>query len=258
MIAPPPPVRSLYRPDGFELWRGPSAFDGTEVGVVVTHTRRSPQNRKIGDMAQAWVLPVETAPLDAVLTGADAAVCGSCRFRPAAEGGCYVPLAQTAQRVWWAWQVNGSYGPGLPVELGAKPVRIGAWGDPAAVPLEAWLLLLDRVPAWTAYTHRWRQVPDAEREGWQMLAMASADSAEEADEARALGWRTFRARRSTDPLLPGERVCPSAVEAPSYGRATCSTCRLCDGVRARRAPDIAIVVHGRSARLAAGVVGRSS
>lgn len=235
-----PPVE----PDGIELWRGPSAIDGSPIGVVVTHLERAPLNRKIGNMAQAWILPLDTSPIDAVQSGVDAGVCGSCRFRPAAGGGCYVPLAVTAQRVWWAWRHNGSYTPQRwHPSLEGKPVRIGAWGDPLAVPLEVWLDLAFITGAWTAYTHRWRQVVE-DREHWQALTMASCDSAEEADEARALGWRTFRARLATDPLRPGERVCPSAEEAPTHGRVTCRDCKLCDGVRGRPVPDVAIIVHG--------------
>lgn len=240
---------TAYQPDGVELWRGPSAIDGAEVGVVVTHIRHDPMNRKIGAMAQAWVLPRSTPPLDAVRTGADASVCGSCRFRPYRGGGCYVSIPHTAQRVWWAW--HRSYLPAaeLPAELAGRPIRIGAWGDPAAAPVEVWLGLTAAVPAWTAYTHRWREL--GRDPSWQRIAMASVDSAAEAAEARQLGWRTFRARLPGQPLLAGERICPSADEAPTHGRVTCATCRLCDGTTGRIRPDVAIVVHGVNARAAA-------
>lgn len=233
--------------DGFELWRGPSLVDGTPIGVVVTHVRGAPLNRKIGDMSQAWILPLNREPLEAVRTGEDRAVCGTCAFRPSLGGGCYVSVAYTAQRVWWAWRQLGSHGPvtALPTDLARKPIRLGAWGDPAAVPLDVWRPLLAAVPAWTGYTHRWRELAGDDRAGWQAVAMASCDSPDDVAEARAAGWRTFRARPPESPLLPGERVCPSAAEAPTHGSVTCADCLLCDGhALARRRRDVAIVVHG--------------
>lgn len=237
--------------DGFELWRGPSLIDGAPIVAVVTHVQHDSLNSKIGAMAQAWVLPQDVPPLDAVRTGADESVCGSCRFRPKRGGGCYVSIAHTAQRVWWAWS-RGSYRPAaeLPAELATRPVRLGAWGDPAAVPVEAWEALVAAVPLHTAYTHRWRELGRDAR--WQAIAMASCDSPRDVADARMLGWRTFRARLPWQPLLAGERVCPSADEAPSRAKATCATCGLCDGVRGRASRrDVAIVVHGIHARAAA-------
>lgn len=248
------------RGDGFVLWEGPSAIDGTPIGVVVTHVtpRNRPLNRKIGNMSQAWILLRDTAPIDAVRNGADAAVCGSCRFRPSAEGGCYVPVAATAQRVWYTWRVRGSYSAvdRLPADLAEKPCRIGAWGDPAAVPAAAWEDLLQAVPSFTAYTHRWREL-SSDVWGW---CMASADSPAEAVDAQRAGWRTFRARLPSSPLLAGERVCPSAAEAQTHGKpaAVCAVCRLCDGVRltpdgerqVRQPPSAAIIVHGHAGRRA--------
>lgn len=258
---------SNTRGDGYELWRGRSLVNGEMVGVVVTHLVDAPQNRKVGDMAQAWVLPLDVEPNEAVRSGADESVCGSCRFRPLADGGCYVSVAHTAQRVWWAWRRYGSYQPQrwTAEDHHGKPVRIGAWGDPAAVPLEAWVPLLDRVTGWTAYTHRWRDLAaDPDLPGWQLLCMASCDSAADVEEARAAGWRTFRARLASDPLLPREVVCPSAEEATGHGRVTCASCQLCDGVdpgRTTQRKDVAIVVHGFRHRRAArtlGAVGRTT
>lgn len=245
-------------PDGFQLWVGPSEITGDRIGVVITHIRLPPQQRKIGNMAQAWILPYETQPIDAVRDGSDSAVCGTCRYRPSNDGGCYVPIAQTAQRVWWAWRRFGSY---LPVDaddeleqLAHKPLRIGAWGDPAAVPVHVWDRVINVVPGLTGYTHRWRAL-DFDEWGW---CMASCDTAEEVLDARAAGWRTFRARRADEPMLPGERVCPAADEAPTHGRknAHCATCLLCDGVTDRvHRPDVSLIVHGQAHKRAAAWVG---
>lgn len=235
--------------DGIEVWRGPSAIDGKPVAVVVTHLTEAPMNRKIGDMAQAWILPVDVAPVEAARNGEDARVCGTCRFRPSEKGGCYVQIWATSQRVWWAWS-HGSYPPG-PLLLD-KPLRIGAWGDPGAVPLEVWRdLVLPFVPAWTAYTHRWVHL-DARAWGF---CMASVDSPAEARRAQTRGWRTFRVRLDGAPLVEGERICPSAEEAPTHGRVACDKCRLCDGTAVRASkPSIAIIAHGQAIRRAEDVV----
>jgi hypothetical protein len=224
---------------------------------VITHLRGAPQNAKIGDMSQAWIMPVETSPNEAVSNGDDEAVCGSCQFRPALGGGCYVQVPFTSHRVWWAWQKFGSYKPieQLPDLTDAKPMRIGAWGDPMAVPAEAWQRLFDAgLGRWTAYTSQWTTASEVERAWWQRWAMASCKSAEEAAEAQALGWRTYRARLETDPLQPNELVCPAAEESPSHG-VTCAKCHICDGVSRRIRKNVAIVVHGRSHARGAAVVG---
>ena len=72
-------------------------------------------------------------------------------------------------------------------------VRLGTYGDPAAVPASIWSDLVAYSDGHTGYTHQWRTSP-----GLRGLCMASVDSEEEAIEAWALGWRTFRViRRNT-------------------------------------------------------------
>jgi len=256
MVVPAPTPRRQfkpgYRPDGFELWRGPSSIDGQPIGVVITHVRRPPLQEKIGDMAQAWILPILHEPNDAVRTGADESVCGSCRFRPSLDGGCYVTVFSTAQRVWWAWQQWGSYQPEKPPTF-TKDLRIGAWGDPTAVPLAVWLRLLPSLPGWTAYTSRWDELLPESIPHWQRFAMASVKNEDEQRRAEAAGWRTYRPRSPDDPILPGEITCPAAPEAPTHGKAKCAGCGLCNGVRldprTRRVlspqpRNLTIIVHG--------------
>jgi hypothetical protein len=236
-----------WHPDGFELWRGASRLNGAPIVVVVTHLRRSPLNRKIGDMAQAWILPQDIAPNDALRDGSDAAVCGDCRFRPANGGGCYVSVPHTAQRVWWAWHEYRSYRPVEEVPgVGEKPMRIGAWGDPMAVPATAWAKLFAAgLSQWTAYTSQWATAEDAERSWWQRWCMASVKTVGDQAEAERQGWRTYRTRTADQPLLPNEIVCLAAEESLSHGRSTCASCHLCDGVARRKRRNIAIIVHGR-------------
>jgi hypothetical protein len=59
--------------------------------------------------------------------------------------------------------------------------------------------------------------------------MASVDSVDEALEAAALGWSTFRVKPKGDRgRLPGEAICPASAEAGK--KVTCETCPIkCDG-----------------------------
>lgn len=66
------------------------------------------------------------------------------------------------------------------------------------------------------------------------------------------GWRTFRVRSASDPLLPGEIACPASAEASAEAgaRVQCDRCLLCDGAARmdiHRLPSIAIIDHGPGA-----------
>jgi len=58
--------------------------------------------------------------------------------------------------------------------------------------------------------------------------MASVESLEEAAEAQAMGWRTFRAVRLMDPAPDKSKLevwCPTALRP----EVTCATCHQCNG-----------------------------
>lgn len=248
------------------IYEGPSQLDPTVAIVAIVtngtvHDRAS-ENEKTGPMAQIWILRVDRLPSDAVADHSDHAICGGCGHRGliadsersladwdllGAWGGrsCYVNIGRV-DGIWRAYQ-RGKYERLTPGQAGARtvyPPRLGAYGDPAAVPIAVWRAYLaayrirqgrDRH---TGYTHQWRTCAPAYRE----LLAASVDSPAEAAEARAAGWRTFRVRAASDPLLPGEIVCPASAENP---RTTCARCGLCDGARpGDRRASIAIVAHG--------------
>ena len=111
-------------------------------------------------------------------------------------------------------------------------VRVGTYGDPAAIPGEVWDALLSQATTWTAYTHQkpWR--PD--------IAMQSADTLDEAQEHWRAGRRTFRVLTGLADLDPvNEALCPASKEAGR--RVQCATCKLCKG--SARGKSIAIVEH---------------
>ena len=225
-------------PHGLVIYEGPSRLDGQPVVVVVTGLVVGSRNRKTADLLQVYILPRDVSPPAAVKSGADAAVCGDCKHRPSEGGVCYVNIGWGPMMVWRAWQVGKSYQPADPERaaqvLAGSSVRFGAWGDPAAVPLEVWRPLLPDLYAWTGYTHQWRALDS----DWHWL-MASVDSVPEREAAKARGWRTFRVKEPEDGLLPGERYCL----ADEMG-IPCAKCRGCDGNGHGVRLDYAIDYHG--------------
>jgi hypothetical protein len=118
-------------------------------------------------------------------------------------------------------------------------VRLGAYGDPYAVPWHIWESLLAESPGrWSGYTHQWRE-PHARP--LQQIVMASCDSIDELAEARAAGWRGFLVRPS------GERDhIDGTIECLADARGTtCNACTACDGARGNnKRASVWIAAHG--------------
>lgn len=231
-------------PTGYVLWEGPSKFDGKPiVAIAIVHSR----NSKTGDMVQTYILRSDISPLDALEDGSDVSICGDCVHRPGPDGRtCYVNVGQSVMAVWKAYRRGRyPYDPAAAARACAgRMIRLGAYGDPAAIPVRTWRALLRRAAGHTGYTHAWRTRAARALKG---LVMASADSVAELERARAAGWRTFRVRAANEPLMPRELVCPASAEN-NTGR-TCASCGACDG--AARGPgqaSVAIIVHGPAAR----------
>ena len=228
---------------GFVFYDGPSLIDGAPViGIAVL----SCVNGKTGNMVQTYILRADQAPLDAIRAGNDESICGDCRHRPALGGSCYVDVSKSVTSVYAAW-VRGSYPLLAPADAAAavagRVVRMGAYGDPAAIPAGVWRALLRRAAGRTGYTHQWRR---AYALGLRRMVMASVDTIPERDVARALGWRTFRVRTADQALGAREIVCPASDEGGN--RRQCITCRACDGAeRGAVQASVAIVVHGARA-----------
>lgn len=248
---------------GLILYEGPSVLDGSPIVVIVTGLVNGARNAKTGPMAQVYILRSDIDPMTAVQTGQDAGICGNCGHRgrivPDGNGAtrnvdrsCYVVLMHGPRMVYQTYK-RGLYGI-VPLDIARRhlkgvKVRLGAYGDPAAVPMSVWDVALDRVKEITGYTHHWRDYP-----ALSSFCMASCDTPEEREEAKRLGFRTFRVRSKDDPALPGEGECPASNEmterlkAQGKPRIQCSACMLCGGNRTSAKADITITVHGGGAR----------
>lgn len=224
------------------LYKGPSLLNGEPIVAIATMGSKNP---KTGDMIQVWIIPAKVAPTRAVKNGKDFAVCGDCPQRHYLGGACYVKPYQAPLSVYKAFR-RGNYGTLTARKLAkalheGKHIRLGAYGDPCAVPLHVWDHLLDGGKRkHTGYTHQWRNPRFQE---YRRYLMASADSPKDADDARNLGWRYFRVTKEGDPVMPREFVCMSERERNPL---TCNDCMACDGTgdRAHLAASVRIQVHG--------------
>ena len=243
----------MSTPTGYVLYRGPSMLDGSPIVVVATGFARRSKNAKTGDMVQTYILVDGPDPVTAARTGADGAVCGDCKQRPANGGACYVTLIHGPLAVHKGLQ-RGIYPAVTSIpeaqSLGAgRMVRLGTYGDPAAVPMGVWEHLTARAAGRTGYSHQWRNgdLSHAHLDTLRRLVMASVDDTEELAYARQLGWRTFRIRTADQFPERGEFVCPASEEAGM--RTTCAACKACDGIeRGTSKASPVIIIHGGKAR----------
>jgi len=214
-------------------------LDGAPVVAIVTW--RS-ENVKTGDIPQVWILREDVDPNTARHVGLDASICGDCKLRGRIVDGrnvereCYVIPFQAPRQIWATYQ-RGRYTDATTADLaelfaGTFP-RLGAYGDPAAVPWHVWEQVTAKARGWTGYTHAWRM-------GFALQAWCMASCETEADErdAKALGYRTFRLV-DDGAKLPGRTVCPGSAERDYL--LTCFECRACNG---GRGSDIQIRAHG--------------
>jgi len=232
---------------GFIFFRGPSPIDGAPIVAIAT---LKSANSKTGDMVQTWILRTDVSPLDAIATGADASICGNCAHRGSAKRKrtCYVDVGKAPQGVWKAYHrgqyIDLSDDPGtIAILIAQRIVRLGAYGDPAMVPVAKWRALLAAAAGRTGYTHAWRRVW---AQALRPYVMASVDSVAEQDIARAMGWRTFRVRTEVEPLQANEFACPASPEGGQ--RKLCITCKACDGADRPGKASAAIIVHGKMAK----------
>ena len=224
---------------GYIIYRGPSLLNGEPI-VVVAVTKSS--NVKTGDMVQTYIL-VDNGLTPVINSQSlnDIAICGDCPHRRGLGGSCYVNLGQGPRAV-ADGIVRGIYPDNIAMAStlsAGRMVRLGTYGDPAAVPKIIWDTLLLNAKGSTGYTHQWKNDKAAHVMDY---CMASADSADDRMAAIAKGYRTFRVRTESEALLSGEFICPASKEAGK--RLTCDTCGACNGGVDSKKASPAIIVHG--------------
>tara|TARA_R100001163_G_C5045808_1_gene183148 strand:+ start:526 stop:1299 length:774 start_codon:yes stop_codon:yes gene_type:complete len=248
-----------FNANGRVIYRGPSMLDGQRIVVVATGFTKKSNNDKTGNMIQTWILLEDVSPADAVNSGADSSVCGDCKHRGevvSLDGkskninrSCYVTIWQAPRNVWESYH-RGIYQKATLEELAdlcaGFHVRIGSYGDPAAVPTYIWSEATGKAPGFTGYTHQWRTAP-RELAQW---CMASADTVAEYWEAKKLGYRIFRVATDDFIITGSESRCPASKEMGN--KTDCQTCGACAGL-AVASRDKVIKVHGSAAKINAAV-----
>jgi hypothetical protein len=227
---------------GFVLYRGASLLDGAPI-VAIAIIKST--NVKTGNMVQTYILADNgLSPLESAKSGADFAICGDCKHRRYAGElkDCYVNIGQGANAVYKAY-LKGNYPAGIQAAANAsagRMVRLGTYGDPAAVPAYIWQALIVQAAGHTGYSHQWQ----SGKAGADIMAlcMASADNAAERAAAKAAGYRTFRVRGENEAIEAGEFICPASAEGGK--RKLCGECGACDGGLQSRRADPVIIVHG--------------
>ena len=240
---------------GVVLWSGLSritsgAKSGARIVAVATFktsnrkTGKGDARRTLGALAQTWILLESVSPVEAVRRAMDVHICGACVHRGNAKAGrrrsCYVNVGQAPAAVWKAYKAGRYATEWTPEMFRGVKIRLGAYGDPAAVPAHIWADVLRYSAGHTGYSHQWRNPRLRDVLQW---CQASTDSADDVARVRALPVigqtaGSFRVLRDGESLLPGEFYCPSETGV------TCAECMACDGSGAL----VAISAHGSGAK----------
>jgi hypothetical protein len=237
LTIPLPVVKDV---SGLILYKGPSLINEKSIVAIATGLKGGSHNVKTGAMVQVWILAADQNPIKTYETGADEAICGDCKHGK--MGTCYVNLGQGPYAVYGAYQ-RDKYTEAtddlIKTHFAGRTVRFGAYGDPAAIPLYVWEKILSVSERHTAYTHQWKK---DRVQPYKSFCMASVDNEKEYAEARKLGWRTFRVRLESEPVLEREFICPASHEANK--RLTCQQCCACNG--GDKLGTVTIITHGTS------------
>jgi len=220
---------------GFTLYHGPSVLDPSRTIAAILTLKTS--NRKTGNMAQVWIIDAGALdPVELSKAKLDSSICGNCPHKQSAGGACYVNIGQAPLAVYRAFK-RGRYEPFVPSEHGSmlatRRTRLGAYGDPAAVPFAILEQITKLSLAHTGYTHQAAHAAFDSR--YTQICMVSADTPAQAIKWQAKGAHTFRVALAGDSLAANEVECL----ADSKGL-TCNECGLCDGSKG----NVAITVHG--------------
>ena len=219
----------------FILYKGPSVLDGSPIVVLAVVNSSNP---KTVGMIQTYILRDDMSPIDAKNSHKDDAICGNCPLRQNIGGACYVNIGQGPNNAWKAYKRGNYAEPSMKVIrtwLAGRMVRLGAYGDPAAVPASVWAESLEFARGATGYTHQANHKNfDPAILEW---CIVSAETAKQAAEYHAQGLRTFRVITEGAEQFDNEMACPSEQGI------SCIECKACNSAT-NSDRSITIKVHG--------------
>jgi len=231
-------MEKAKQPNGYVVFEGASALNGQPIMGILTVKSG---NKKTGNMAQLWIMLQDVYPGnvrkdDNADFQKDEAICGQCPMRQSLGGACYVNLSHGPRAVYAAYK-DGKYpvANDLSIFEGLN-IRFGAYGDPAAIPVDILATLKRYAKNNTSYTHQWKTNKDNAM--LKAVSMASVDSPAEALEAKEAGFRYFRVTNDLSTLRSDEIICPNSTH-----QVKCADCNLCSG-NSVKAKNIVIENHG--------------
>lgn len=217
---------------GFVVYDGKSVLNGEPIVAIVT---LNTANEKTGNMAQLWILRSDMSPVEAVQQKADDAICGRCPHRHNQGGACYVQPFQAPYAVYKAFK-NGVYG-AMSEEskdyFFGRFVRLGAYGDPAAIPANILIDFVKHFKGYTGYTHQARH-PNFDN-NIATICMISCETEKEAQQQQKQGRKTFRIKTEKMVKMENEITCLSDANG-----LTCLECGLCNA----QSVNVVIDIHG--------------
>ena len=226
------------------IYRGPSMIDGQPIMAIVTGLAKRSTNAKTGGVLQVFIVRSDVSPADAIKSGAAKSVCGDCKHIGTS---CYVTIFHAPRNVYSTEKLDRYQDvldrDAVALLFAGRKVRLGAYGDPAALPISFWDAVLCDCDAALGYTHAWRRFPEI-----AAYCMASCDTENERFEAKLLGFRTFRVRLVGAAAMRGEVVCPASKEAGV--KTNCAACKACGGHSSKARADVVITVHGSADKMA--------
>ncbi len=246
---------------GIIVYRGPSMYNAAPIVAILTRSNNRKTGTSKSNMVQLWILSDEANPIESSRRGVDASICGKCPHmgKPApdkvkgwADGRtCYVNLIHGPSAVYKGLE-RGIYSEATHDNvkgfLSGNMLRLGAYGDPAALPVALIDLLVSYSRGHTGYSHA-HSMKEHDAKVYQN-SMFSADNKRDAIAAHSKGYRTFRVipvaiwqEKQRGELLSNEIICPATPEGGN--KSTCVDCGLCNGMQSK-AKNIAVVAHGAS------------
>jgi len=227
------------------IYTGPSELDDKPIVAIITGLNLKSKNPKTGEMPQIWIIRSDVHPTEALRTGEDVSVCGNCPHRPKELGDN--ALKKDSRTCYVKKYRNNGYEvadlDNLAHALSGRNVRLGAYGDPAAVPIEVWDTLLKYCKS-TGYTHQWRTCDKKYSE----YCMASCDTPLDVVLSTQMGYRTFFVQsvssyEDTVKVNGNTKLawCPASKEKGKS--TTCSKCMACNGTRFGQKSNISIMIH---------------